>query len=307
MSDLNGAYTSIESLVRLRFAAKDFKLAPKRHSRALLAGEGKTRFRGRGMEFEEVRVYQAGDDIRSIDWRVTARTQVPHTKLFREERERPTFIVADQRSSLFFGAHRFKSVLAARLAASIGWAAHLRGDRVGGLVFGDEDHRDCKPQRNKKGILGLIHHLEKYNHKLHSPIAPKASMSLRNLLEDTRRLAKPGSAVTIVSDFQDLSAEHEESLFQLARHTEVSLLAVYDPIETQLPNHGLFSISNGQQRLQLPADNRKVRALFEQQFQERQTLLQTMAGRCKIDLSHFSTDDDELNQLRQQCPSRGRS
>ena len=118
-----GAYCQLENLLGSRFIAGDLKLGKLRPARSLLAGSERTRYRGRGMDFEEVRLYQPGDDIRSIDWRVTARTQVPHTKLYREERERPIFVLVDQRSPMFFGSKRcFKSVLAAYLAAG---AEHL--------------------------------------------------------------------------------------------------------------------------------------------------------------------------------------
>ena len=140
--DLNprGAYTELAALLRCRFSAQDLKLFAHQPARSILSGGERTRCRGRGMDFEEVRLYQPGDDIRSIDWRVTARTQVAHTKIFREERERPVFMLVDQRSPLFFGSTRcFKSVLAAHIAALLGWAALANGDRLGALVFGDYD------------------------------------------------------------------------------------------------------------------------------------------------------------------------
>src|SRR5690625_6794125 len=97
----SGASSDLSSLCQLRFAARDLNLASRSPARSQLSGGLRTRFRGRGMEFEEVRLYQPGDDVRTIDWRVTARTQVTHTKIFREERERPTFMVLDQRSQCF--------------------------------------------------------------------------------------------------------------------------------------------------------------------------------------------------------------
>ena len=130
-----------------------------RRNRALsvLAGPNKSNFRGRGIDFEEVRNYQPGDDIRSIDWRVTARTGTAHTKLFREERERPVLVAVDQRSSMFFGSsHCFKSVLAAQLASLLAWSALDAGDRVGGLVFNDASHREIRPRRSRKTVLALL-------------------------------------------------------------------------------------------------------------------------------------------------------
>ena len=124
LADINaparGAYLELNELIALRFPAKQLKLGRKKRALSNLAGPNKTNFRGRGIDFEEVRRYQPGDDIRTIDWRVTARTGSAHTKLFREERERPVLVVVDQRSSMFFGSsHCFKSVLAGQLAACL--------------------------------------------------------------------------------------------------------------------------------------------------------------------------------------------
>ncbi|MDF3013878.1 MAG: ATPase, partial [Cellvibrio sp.] len=264
--DLNprGAYTELAALLRCRFSAQDLKLFAHQPARSLLSGPERTRFRGRGMDFEEVRLYQPGDDIRSIDWRVTARTQVAHTKIFREERERPVFMVVDQRSSLFFGSTRcFKSVLAAHIAALLGWAALANGDRLGALVFGDYTQRDVRPRRSKHAVLELLYQMQDYNHRLTSPITPAPALSpagqlqkansLNAMLADARRIAKPGCALFIISDFHDLDTGAEQQLFELARHTDVTLIHVYDQLERQLISNSPLTISNGTERLQLAA------------------------------------------------------
>lgn len=293
-----GAYTDIDSLLRLRFAAQELSLSQS-SSRASMSGSSRTRFRGRGMEFEEVRVYQAGDDIRSIDWRVTARTQIPHTKLFTEERERPTFVVTDQRANLFFGSQRcFKSVLCAHLATVIAWTALANSDRVGGLVFGNREQKDIRPRRSKHAVLELIHQLHEFNHALQSPLIQERKVSLFDMLEDSRRLAKPGSAVFVVSDFQDFDTQCEEQLFLLARHTDVTLLHVFDPLEQVLPSSGTLTISNGQERTQIVAGDRTLRQNYQQRYQNRFEQLNQCCRQLKIALHSFSTHEDELVQLR---------
>ena len=295
----SGAYTDIAALLSLRFAAQDISLSAQRKSQANLSGSRHTRFRGRGMEFEEVRVYQPGDDIRSIDWRVTARTQVPHTKLFREERERPTFIAADQRANLFFGSQRcFKSVLAARLATLVAWAALANSDRVGALVFGNDEHSDIRPRRSKHAVLELIHQLHQYNTALTSPLIRQRHVALANMLEDTRRLAKPGSAVFFISDFQDFDGACEEQLYLLTRHTDATLFHVSDPLERLLPERGLLTVSDGQNRMQLAAGDQRLRRDYEQQFQQRFAHLQQCCHQLKIPLFAFSTANDEVEELR---------
>jgi uncharacterized protein (DUF58 family) len=303
----DGAYTDTNHLLSLRFAAADLSLPAKRNSRANLSGEARTRFRGRGMEFEEVRIYQAGDDIRNIDWRVTARTRVPHTKLFREERDRPTYIIVDQRSSLFFGSRRcFKSVLAARLAVLLAWAGLGDSDRVGGLIVGDKDYQDIKPRRSKHAVLELIHQTNRYNHLLTSPIAKQGSMDLRSLLMDARRLAKPGSAVYLISDFHDFDQSCEEQLHSLSRHTDTSLLHVTDPLEQFLPKHGEFSITDGQQRLSISAGDRQLRNRYHQNYQQHFDAVQLACQRLNLMLFSFSTHEDELPLMRTIFPSKRR-
>jgi uncharacterized protein (DUF58 family) len=309
--DLNprGAYTELAALLRCRFSAQDLKLFAHQPARSLLSGPERTRFRGRGMDFEEVRLYQPGDDIRSIDWRVTARTQVAHTKIFREERERPVFMVVDQRSSLFFGSTRcFKSVLAAHIAALLGWAALANGDRLGALVFGDYTQRDVRPRRSKHAVLELLYQMQDYNHRLTSPITPAPALSpagqlqkansLNAMLADARRIAKPGCALFIISDFHDLDTGAEQQLFELARHTDVTLIHVYDQLERQLISNSPLTISNGTERLQLAANEKSFQQAYKNQFDQQLSLLTTICRRLRIPLLSYATQDDIQDGLR---------
>ncbi|AQT59801.1 DUF58 domain-containing protein [Cellvibrio sp. PSBB023] len=309
--DLNprGAYTELASLLRCRFSAQDLKLFAHRPARSLLSGGERTRFRGRGMDFEEVRLYQPGDDIRSIDWRVTARTQVAHTKIFREERERPVFMVVDQRSPLFFGSTRcFKSVLAAHIAALLGWAALANGDRLGALVFGDYDQRDVRPRRSKHAVLELLHQLQDYNHRLSSPITPAPAAlpsgqlpvanSFSEILADARRIAKPGCALFIISDFHDMDESAEQQLFELARHTDITLIHIYDHLERELISNTALTISNGRERMQLAANEKAFQQAYKNQFDRQLALLTTVCKRLRIPLLSYATQDDIQDGLR---------
>jgi uncharacterized protein (DUF58 family) len=307
LADLNpkGAYSDLGRLLCLRFAGQELKLTLKRPVKSQLNGAERTRVRGRGMDFEEVRLYQPGDDVRSIDWRVTARTQVPHTKLYREERERPVFVVADQRASLFFGSRQcFKSVLANHIAANLAWAALSNGDRIGGLVFGDRRQRDIRPRRSKHAVLELLHQLQEFNRELTSPVAPADSQTLVSVLADVRRIARPGSSVFIVSDFYDYSPRCEQQLFELARHTEVSLIHVYDPLEKQLHTSSRLTVSNGQTRLQLPSDEASFQQAYEMAFGERLDQLTQSAKHLGLPLLSYATSDNLQQLLRERFAAR---
>ena len=300
-----GAYVDLSSLLRVRFAAQDLRLFVKRAVKSQLNGAERTRFRGRGMDFEEVRLYQAGDDVRSIDWRVTARTQVPHTKLYREERERPVFVLVDQRAPMFFGSQRcFKSVLAAHIAANLAWAALNNSDRIGGLVFGDNAQRDIRPRRSKHAVLELLHQLQEFNQQLQSPIAAANSKSLNALLTDARRMAKPGCALFIVSDFHDYDQRGEQQLFELARHTDITLIHVFDPLEKQLQSNARLTVSDCTARLQLPTDEMHFQRAYQTAYSSRLEFLTRSTQRLAIPLLSYATTDNLQQLLRERFAAR---
>jgi len=300
-----GPYVNLSGLLRLRFAAQDLRLFIPRPVKSQLQGAERTRFRGRGMDFEEVRLYQAGDDVRTIDWRVTARTQVPHTKLYREERERPVFVVVDQRASLFFGSQRcFKSVLAAHIGANLAWAALNNSDRIGGLVVGDNAQRDIHPRRSKHAVLEFLHQLDLFNHQLTTPVAPTQSKNLSQVLTDIRRMAKPGFALFIVSDFHDYNTDCEQQLFELARHTDVTLIHVFDPIEKKLHSNNRLTVSNGLHRLQLPTDEIGFQKAYENAYSTRLEHLTLSAKRLALPLISYATTDNLQQLLRERFTAK---
>jgi uncharacterized protein (DUF58 family) len=300
-----GAYVELSNLLRVRFAAQDLRLFVPRAVKSQLNGAERTRFRGRGMDFEEVRLYQAGDDVRSIDWRVTARTQVPHTKLYREERERPVFVLVDQRASMFFGSQRcFKSVLAAHIGANLAWAALSNSDRIGGLVFGDNNQRDIRPRRSKHAVLELLHQLQEFNQQLRSPIAPTDAKSLSLLFNDARRIAKPGCALFIVSDFHDYDQACEQQLFELARHTDVTLIHVFDPLEKDLHSNSRLSVSDGISRLQLPTDDVRFQQAYQTAYTSHLDFVTHSTKRLGIPLLSYATTDNLQQLLRERFAAK---
>ena len=154
------AIASLQEMIRLRYGARDLTSFPKIQARQILSGGHRSRFRGRGMDFDQVRIYQPGDDIRSIDWRVTARTQVPHTKVFTEERERPILVITDLRGSMFFGSHQLKSIIACEISAALAWAGLNANDRAGGIIFGQQKqksqiivHHECAQSTKRRDCV----------------------------------------------------------------------------------------------------------------------------------------------------------
>ncbi|MDQ2075621.1 DUF58 domain-containing protein [Marinimicrobium sp. ABcell2] len=306
--DPKGAYCELSSLCQLRFAARDMNLFSRTPARSQLSGGLRTRIRGRGMDFEEVRLYQAGDDVRTIDWRVTARTQVTHTKIFREERERPIFMILDQRSPMFFGSRQcFKSVLGAHIGSLLSWAALEQGDRIGGLIFGDQQQRDVRARRSKHAVLELLHRIHDFNHQLNNPVAEEPSQPLAAVLADTRRLAKPGSALFIISDFHDFDAHCEQQLFELSRHSDLTLIHVYDPIEKHLASSASLALSDGRERCQIPAQDKGFQQAYRANFEHNLEQLVLSCQRLKLPLLTYSTTDPIQTLMRERFGKRRKS
>ncbi|MBT3507118.1 MAG: DUF58 domain-containing protein [Methylococcales bacterium] len=250
--------------------------------------------KGRGMEFDEARLYQPGDDIRSIDWRVTARTGKPYTKLFREERERPVFLSVDLRPSMFFATRGvFKSVQAARLASLLAWSALRQGDRIGGQIFTHQTQREIKPQNGRQAVLRLFHELIRAE-KEHSQPAQTSQQTLAHTLMRLCRHVKPGSLVYLISDFRGLDASCEPHLSQLAKHCDVVLIMVSDPLESTLPKNGHYRFTDGFTDVTLNTANPQRLENYQQRFQQQQLKLHQLAKKRTIHSYFCSTHDDPI-------------
>jgi len=304
----HGIVTDLARLLRARHWAQHLKLFSRQAAKNMLLGNLRSRFRGRGMEFEEVRRYQPGDDIRTIDWKVSARAGDTFTKLFREERERPCHIIVDQRSQLYFGSNKqFKSVLAAELAAGIAWAALAGGDRVGGQVIGDAVERDSRARKNKQAVLRLIHDVHELNHSL--ALGPQAianteqnaqsetkPSSIANTLEECRRITRPGTAIFVLSDFHDFDAPAAKALSNLGKHTDLSLIQIVDPIEQNLPQLGRAAISDGHDS-QTVTISKKLQQAYQQQLETRQETLIAAATQARALFASVSTTESARQVL----------
>jgi uncharacterized protein (DUF58 family) len=291
----NPAVASLAQMIKLRYGARELTGFPKIQARQMLAGGHKSRFRGRGMDFDQVRIYQPGDDVRSIDWRVTARTQVPHTKIFSEERERPILVISDLRGPMFFGSQRLKSVVTCEISAALAWAGLAANDRAGGLVFGPQQQVDIKSRRSHHAVLQFIHALHEYSSQLLEPQPDR--YSLGDILEESRRFILPGSTVFIVSDFHDLCSICERHLFELARHGNLNFCHVYDNIETELPPPSLYAVTDGQQRTMLDSSNKQLRQQFVDAFSQRSQHLRKLSEQLSAGLLPFNSADNVMSVL----------
>jgi uncharacterized protein (DUF58 family) len=284
----------LDELVALRGAAHGLSLHARRPVLARLQGAHRSAARGRGLEFEEVRLYAPGDDVRSLDWRVTARRGKPHTKLFREERERPVWLIADLHPGLYFGSRRqLKSALLVRTAALLAWVAAMGGDRLGALIPQSGDKaRIFAPRGREAGVLPVLEALVETQPR--APGAPDPG-SLGAALTQLRPLLQPGSLVLVLSDFSNLDNAAETALAGASLHNDVRLLWITDPLE----NAGLPA---GSFRVGLPGrlwwlDGERSRPAWQQAWAAREHRLGTLAGRLDLPLIRLSTRDAVADSL----------
>ncbi len=294
----HGTRVTLAELIDIRHRVREVPLFSTPNRRSPLVGLHHSKLRGRGVDFDQVRIYQAGDDVRTIDWRVTARTQEPHTKLFHEERERPIYIVVEQSPRLFFGSGRlFKSVLAAQAASLIGWAALGHNDRVGGLVFGAEQ-QEVKPRRSKQSLLQLLDRLTRANRQLQPDTAldPEAfSLALRRV----REVLRPGSLSVVLCDERTLTDAAEQQLGLLARHVDLLLLPIHDPLDHALPAAGLLRFSQGNAGLELDTHDAGLRQRYRELGKARAMRWRRLADRLRVPLMPLDTQCDLVDQLRE--------
>ncbi len=292
---------TLPELIGLGLQARQLHLHP-RSIGARQGGQYVSRLRGRGMEFEESRPYQPGDDVRNMDWRVTARTGKAYSKVFREERERPVLLSVDARASMWFATRgRFKFAQAQRLAALLGWTAMQGGDRVGGEVFNDQQHVELRPRRGKHSVLHLLNLLaaQMQSEQMFT------GFSMQAVFKRMRHMAHPGSLVVFISDFRGFDEASEQQLARIARHNDVVLLHVYDWLEQQLPDSGFYLLGDGQRRLTLNAGKAALREQYHAGYERRIERLQTLCLRQHMSWLQCATDDDPADVLRGVFSRRG--
>ena len=264
-----GVLPELPALLRLRASAGRIDLSPRRRAPDPLSGTRPSRYRARGMEYAESRAYLPGDEIRNMDWRVTARTGRPHTKLFQEERERPVILAVDYGPSMFFGTRgAFKSVVAAHAAALLAWAAFARGDHVGAVITAPASEAEIRAAGGRRGVLRVLRALERH---AALPAAPgvRGPSRLVELLSRARRLARAGGVVFVLSDFYGLDAEAERALAALGGACDLAGGQVVDALERRPPPPGRYAVSDGRVTALLDSRARAFRERYRRRFEAR--------------------------------------
>ena len=299
-----GAFTDERQLTQLRLLAKRLRLASLPQIHGILAGSHQSKQKGRGLDLDQLRIYQAGDDIRSIDWRVTARTQKPHTRVYKEERERPIAILCDQRSPMFFGSKRsFKSVVAAQCAALIAWAAVDHGDRIGAYIIGDDTEMDFRPKQRISHVLNILKNINEFNKKLETPRPIKKTFS--DGLAHLKQTLTPGTSLYLISDFYDLTEQDKNTLYQLKRHNHIVALQVLDPLEQTAPPPGLYGVSDGANHGYIDTQNKNTQQAYKEAIDVWQQGIKTTFKQLGIVHKYIDAGEIPFSALQLAVQQRG--
>jgi uncharacterized protein (DUF58 family) len=294
-----GVYIAFDDLVRLQHRARGFSFRARQPAHSLLAGRRASRVRGRGLDLEEIRAYAVGDDVRAIDWRATARTGQPHTRVYGEERDRPALFVVDQRIGMFFGTRlNLKSVTAAEAAALGAWRVFLGGDRVGAVVFDDAEALAIRPHRSRAAVLRILEAIAARNRALRAETTAEPAPALLNqALAQALSLVGHDYLVVIASDFDGADAETRRLVVDLSEHNDVVALLVHDPSARELPAHGRIVMTGGELEVRMDVGTRS----------ERQALLARASDRVKgilewtrslgVPVLPLSTAEDTASQM----------
>jgi len=295
-----GVYTDLQNLIRLQNQAAGFSFLPRQPVHSLLSGRHSSRLRGRGLDFEELRQYRPGDDIRTMDWKATKRSGEPYVRVYTEERERPVLLLVDQRISMFFGSRiNMKSVTAAEAAALAAWRVVGAGDRVGAIIFNDHEIRQIKPRRSKKTVMQILQHIVRQNNALavDRNIRSKKEM-LDQALEKAGHLAGHDYLICVISDFFGLSDKSLHQVKQLCRHNDVMLLPIYDPLAKEMPENATLVVSDGTRQVLLDSGESRLKKHFPEFLQGRLKTLSDSLVRFGVPILPIHTAEDVAKQVR---------
>ncbi|OGT50240.1 MAG: hypothetical protein A3F17_04520 [Gammaproteobacteria bacterium RIFCSPHIGHO2_12_FULL_41_15] len=295
VTDLSNIQPDLSHLIALRQQAAHLQLFSKKTVSTENADNYASNAYGRGMDFEEVRIYQPGDDIRNIDWRVTARRGTVHTKVFREERERPVLFYLNVSDSMRFGTRvAFKSVIAARLCSLLAWAAVERGDRVGGVVVAGEKHGEIKPRTKQHGVLPLLQTIVE---ACHWP-GHLTSESCRQHLLRLLKVSKPGALVVLLTDCYAWDPSCWTVLARISERCQVNLIHVYDPLEAMPPKPNEYMFTDGLKKILLNTQNKKICSLYKDQFEQRKQVMRDHCLKSAVKFTSIATHSDLSTELR---------
>jgi uncharacterized protein (DUF58 family) len=297
---VRGVYVDLDGLIALSHRARGVSFLPRQPVHSLLSGRYASRMRGRGLNFEEIRAYLPGDDVRSIEWKVTARMRRPHVRVFNEERDREGLLVVDQRLAMFYGTRlAMKSVTAAEVAALGAWRVLAAGDRVGGVVFNDREIVEVPARRSRSTVLRLLGAIVRQNQALGvgQGIVPQSNM-LNRALERVAQRVPHDSVVVIVSDFDGADGDTRRLVGAMAQHNDVIAALIHDPSQSELVDSGHLVVSDGELQVELDLGRESVRRSMIEMSHDRLRDVFAWTRDFGVPVVPVSAAEDAADQVR---------
>jgi uncharacterized protein (DUF58 family) len=292
-------YTPLSHLRSLEPAARKLSFLPRQPARSVLSGKNASRLRGRGLSFEELRGYLPGDDIRTIDWKVTARTGSPHVRVFTEERDKPSYILVDQRMSMFVGSTlNMKSVTAAEAAAIAAMRILYQGDRVGGIIFDDNEVVEIPAKRSRRSLDRFLTTLAEKNLALSADVRKVAQpLHLNRPLESLARIVTHNHLIIVFSDFDQVDEHTEQLLRTISAHNDLLLCLVIDPFGQSLPENLSMTVSDGELQFRIDPEDKQAFAAIARSMQERIKKILDWQNTLDLTVLPLTSAEDTVSQI----------
>ncbi len=301
MNENTGVYLSLDEMMQLEQSCRELSLLPKQPIRSFLHGSRASKVRGRGVSFEEIRQYTQGDDVRTIDWNVTARLQKPYVRVYTEERERPIVMMIDQRQDMFFGSTlMMKSVAAASIAAHISWMTNRAKDRVGAVIFNDEKFDLVPPRNSRQHMAQMFNVLEQYNHSLSAQNAVHSNLKmLDEALMQVRAMVGHDALVILISDFAGMGDDSYRLIEELRARNDVIAVPVYDAMVDNRPDTGELTATHNDQMARFDLGNRRINEPLFKAMRERVINMKNRVNRLGVPAFSINTNRSITDQLRE--------
>lgn len=295
----NGLFATMEELAEQKRYVAYLKQYSNKMASSNCAGDVKSAFKGRGMELEEIRGYTYGDDVRDIDWRVTARKQMPYTKLYAEEKDREIYILLDMSSHMVFGTrNELKSVAAAKIASLLGWLSLENKDRFGCIIYDGHDSYVFKPQNSRVNMMAILKKIAEISERVLTTYKQPVSEKFSKPLQLLQKSIKSKSTVFVISDFNEFGEDLQKSLAALGKKARVYCINVFDILEEAAPKGGEYMVENGSERLVFDSQSKSFQKEYKDYFCSKRAAVQDFCMKFALRYLEVRTDISLFRQLK---------
>ena len=296
-----GVYVTLSELLKFGYMPKNFNIRPNSAVLSKLSGRHISGMRGRGMDFSEMKQYMQGDDARNMDWKATRRTGKPYIRVYNEERDRNVWIVISQMNTMFFGStQRMKSVSAAHTAALMAFKALEMGDRVGAVVYNNEEVKFFKATSSKKNVVQIMSEIERQNKLLKATNSNNDKHTLAKALKTLSSLAKHDDLVLLIGDSRAMDEESSKHITRINAHNDVIGVLVYDPMEEEVVKSSSLFLTDGEDTVDVDSSSKSFQSKYSEIRKQRKTAFQELSLRNALPVVMVSTQSPVLDQLYEQ-------